>query len=243
MRGVLAAVCALAGVGLGYAIVVALKQSCVLYPEACAKIQFKRGPNKTLQLRDPRSGYMYFYDGDRLLYAYGSALAGVCPTLLASGATGTQVPAASDVVKDPCLLFAPDGTCTKRATCAAYAPDGLTCTSCSVPLEECERVVDAEGGGKRCADCDAAVARVYDGTLLGQGDSLMVPVFVMDTKTRKLLGDGSNPATCARGPKAVDSMFESVPLETINYMPEDANTTLDVYQALDVLQRRGIYVP
>ena len=106
-KGLVFASAAILGGVIGYLIVWALTKSCVLFPAACSKILFRRGPGTTLQVTDPRTGYMYYYDGKNI-HSYGDSLPGVCPSILAQGATG-QLGAMAPVIAAPCLKWSPDG--------------------------------------------------------------------------------------------------------------------------------------
>jgi hypothetical protein len=145
-------------------------------------------------------------------------------------------PAAADVVNwgpgqrhDPAL----------RCSCnAGYTPsaDGWACARacCSV----CKNL-DAAG---RCTDCDATAATKLDGKVFGKGAGMYVPTLTLDPTTLRVLGDGVNPATCARNLDSVKAMFSEFPPQTLK-VKAPGGAPPDIFQIFGFLKTKGIYVP
>lgn len=119
--------CCLGAIALGIVVALlvaapAMRNACILFPEECGELKVRRGKGPSsgqLFVSDPRTGRSYWFDGV-YVHAYGDNLPGVCPGVLASGATGKLSPVA-DKVGSPCVRVAPDGTCAAYGASATPA--------------------------------------------------------------------------------------------------------------------------
>lgn len=151
---------AVAGVSIGFAVAAGLSDACVLNPQSCVVITFRRGPNNTLLVENGQ--YAYWFDG-ALIFAYGSKLPGVCPSIEALHATSTLLPVpGAPLIQNRCTRFAEDGkTCVEYANfCRKFSEedpntclDCVTSTVCTADTPAANRVMDA----RRSADCAACL--------------------------------------------------------------------------------------
>ena len=141
---------AVAGVSIGFAVAAGLSDACVLNPQSCVVITFRRGPNNTLLVENGQ--YAYWFDG-ALIFAYGSKLPGVCPSIEALHATSTLLPVpGAPLIQNRCTRFAEDGkTCVEYANfCRKFSEedpntclDCVTSTACTADTPAANRVMDA----------------------------------------------------------------------------------------------------
>lgn len=132
-----------------FLIVPILKNTCTWFTTRCGRVTVQTGADHSLLVTVPP--YQYFYDGVQFIYAYGDALAGTCPKIIADGVQPD--PVISPPVSSFCFRWklTPDDP-----ECLAGNRD--KCVVCAEPLQQlCARGASATGDGKFTCDGGATV--------------------------------------------------------------------------------------
>jgi hypothetical protein len=236
------------GAGVGVGLYFALRNSCVLYPDACHA-------GAGVQVHDERSGYTYWYDGADTIHSYGGErLPGVCPGVVAQGATGVlaDVPGVSPIpAAQKCAQYdTTAGTCTyaefkpvcadkipyvkpdkANDTCAQWSDDGKTCV--------CHAYTYV--GVPPASRSDTPVTpQKFPGVLVAKGPDVFTPGFVVDARTMKLRtsATGEPEVMCSRSLEAVNALFKGAAWTSLKIpgaMP------LNVYEMFGMLGRMGVF--
>lgn len=197
---------AVAGVSIGFAVAAGLSDACVLNPQSCVVITFRRGPNNTLLVENGQ--YAYWFDG-ALIFAYGSKLPGVCPSIEALHATSTLLPVqGAPLIKNRCTRFAEDGkTCVEYANfCRKFSEedpntclDCVTSTACTADTPASHRLINP----RLTSDCAACLPQ-----FAGESCSACAAPERMDAKT------------CACKPQFTGPLCGSCTMDSENVDPD-----------------------
>jgi len=219
----------LIGVLVGLFLLVPIfKDNCVIFTTRCNTIQYQSGPNGQLLVIDNRTGFTYWYDGVAFVFSYGDNLPGKCPTQLTYGVTGDKVPINPTI---PAGKF-----CTRYGV---EDTDGKVCCVWGDSMEqECKTY--APETDKGCCSFSASVytPNVYAGEKVAQGQYIYSPSFGLTAWDMKLV-DGN--ILCARDFQTMSKELVDQPIRKVHYRVPTGDTALDIYQAFQVLERKGIF--
>ena len=243
------------GAGVGVGLYFALRNSCVLYPGECYVLKYRTTAGAGLQVHDERSGYTYWYDGTNTIHSYGGErLPGVCPSVVAQGATGvlgpvagvSPIPAAQKCAQynattgectyaefNPvCVPFVQPTNPRVHAPCAQWSADGKTC--------ECGAFKYV--GVPPASRSDTPVTpQEFPGVLVAKGPApVFTPGFVVDAHTMKLRtsATGEPVAVCSRSLETVNALFDGAAWTSVK-VPSSA--PLNVYELFGLLKRLGVF--